>query len=319
MKNFFKKLIPIVLVTGYLLLVTVSIANAAAPSITSVYPANNVTNVPQRPTITANFDKNINPLTINNDTFKLRNKSGTEIKGEVSYSFEKKASFKPSGNLPYDNKYTVTITTGVIDLAGNHLASDYVWSFTTTKGTDLSISTLGCDRPMWEWELGVTLNDKGECVKVDMPSKEAATIEGGIELLSEEEKGATQEGPTGGGTYTFEKSDIESIVPCGGSGQNPCTICHLFVGVNNIIRFLTFDIATPLGVVVLIYAGVMILTSGGSEEKLKKGKQALWFTIWGLVIVFAGVLIVDTIIKALISGGFNFAFGPWNTIPTCPK
>ncbi|MBI4692241.1 MAG: Ig-like domain-containing protein [Candidatus Terrybacteria bacterium] len=317
----------IVILSFTFLILNLSAANAAAPTITSVYPSSGSTNVSQRPTITAYFDKDIDPTTINGNNFNLKNESGMTIEGEESYSLsEKKAFLKPYGNLAYDNKYIVTITTGVKDLAGNHLASDYVWSFRTTKGTDLPTSTLGCDRPIWEWEkLGLMLDEKtGECVKKPIEEEKPKEEEKPI-VLPPTGDGATggAEGTdtggtsTEGGTYTSPKSGIKSIVPCGWGTLPKCEICHLFMSVNNIIKFLSIDIAMPLGVIVLIYGGVMILTSGGSEEKLKKGKQALWFTLWGLVIVFAGVLIIDTIIKALVSGGFKFPFGPWNAIPSC--
>ncbi len=106
------------------------------------------------------------------------------------------------------------------------------------------------------------------------------------------------------------------LVPCGGPGQHDCTICDLFTGVKNIIDFLV-EIAWLIGVIILIYAGVMLLTSGESETRREKGKKALWAAVWGLLIVFAAWLIIDTIIKYLISGSFKFPFGPWNAIPSC--
>ena len=41
------------------------------------------------------------------------------------------AIFAPASDLTASTVYTATITTGAKDLAGNALASDYVWSFTT--------------------------------------------------------------------------------------------------------------------------------------------------------------------------------------------
>src|SRR3990172_2208438 len=45
------------------------------------------------------------------------------------------ATFTPSSNLSSYTTYTATITTGVMDLAGNAMASDYTWSFTTVETT----------------------------------------------------------------------------------------------------------------------------------------------------------------------------------------
>src|SRR3990167_3907279 len=44
------------------------------------------------------------------------------------------ATFTPSSNLVYATIYTATITTGVKDSAGNAMAADYRWSFTTVGG-----------------------------------------------------------------------------------------------------------------------------------------------------------------------------------------
>src|SRR5207244_3139456 len=38
--------------------------------------------------------------------------------------------------------FTATLTTGVTDLAGNHLASNHVWTFTTAAATDNTAPTV---------------------------------------------------------------------------------------------------------------------------------------------------------------------------------
>jgi len=108
-----------------------------------------------------------------------------------------------------------------------------------------------------------------------------------------------------------------ALVPCGGAGQPACNVCHFFVLIKIIVDFLTEYVAMPVAVIVLIYGGVMMLTAGGSEEKINKGKSALWHAVWGLLIVFAAWLIIDTIIKWFVAGSFQFPFGPWNAIPSC--
>jgi hypothetical protein len=118
---------------------------------------------------------------------------------------------------------------------------------------------------------------------------------------------------------SFELAFAAGIVPCGGEG-NPCTICHFFQGVSNIINFLLESIAFPLSIVAFLYGGFMLIISGGSEDKRKKGKTAIYLALWGLIFSFAGWLIVDTILKGLLAGagGQIQDWGPWNKIPTCP-
>ncbi|MCX6731510.1 MAG: hypothetical protein NTX55_00795 [Candidatus Parcubacteria bacterium] len=113
-----------------------------------------------------------------------------------------------------------------------------------------------------------------------------------------------------------------ALVPCGVSpGVGPvkeCTVCDLFVLVKKVVDFLTEAVAMPVAVIILIYGGIMMLTSGGSEDKIRKGKSAVWGAVWGLVIVFAAWLIIDTIIKWLGTGGQGVIqnWGPWNSIPS---
>jgi type IV secretory pathway VirB2 component (pilin) len=105
-----------------------------------------------------------------------------------------------------------------------------------------------------------------------------------------------------------------ALVPCG--TDKACTVCDFFVLIKNIVDFLTEAVAMPVAVIILIYGGLTLLTSGGSEDKIRKGKAALWQAVWGLIIVFAAWLIVDTIIKWFVAGNFQFLFGPWNAIPS---
>ena len=113
---------------------------------------------------------------------------------------------------------------------------------------------------------------------------------------------------------TASVTSAAGIVPC----TNNCTICHLFVGINSIIDFLLKNIAFPLGVVAILYGGFMIMTSGGSEEQVKKGKTALEFAVYGIIIAFAGWLIVGTILSSLVTDTLVWPFSQeWNTIPSC--
>jgi len=68
-------------------------------------------------------------LTITSSTFTLM-QGTTTVSGLLSYSGTT-ATFVPASNLLPNTTYTATITTGAKDLAGNALANNYVWSFTT--------------------------------------------------------------------------------------------------------------------------------------------------------------------------------------------
>lgn len=99
------------------------------PTVSSVSPANGATDVAINTVITATFSEAMNSSTINTSTFTLNSTSGA-VTGTVTYSGTT-ATFTPSSNLSYSATYTATITTGVKDSAGNAMAANYTWSFTT--------------------------------------------------------------------------------------------------------------------------------------------------------------------------------------------
>ena len=118
----------------------------------------------------------------------------------------------------------------------------------------------------------------------------------------------------------FNVAGAEGLVPCGtkvddkGEITNPCGICNLFELISIIVNFITYKIAAPLATIMLIYGGVMLIISGGSEARKKQGLDAIWAAVWGLVIVFGAWLIVNTIINSLAISEFQ---GGWNKFPGC--
>ncbi|MFH1315054.1 MAG: pilin [Candidatus Uhrbacteria bacterium] len=51
-----------------------------------------------------------------------------------------------------------------------------------------------------------------------------------------------------------------------------------------------------------VYGGFLWLTSGGSKERIDKGKKTLVWAIIGIVVIFAAYVIVDNLILAITSG-----------------
>jgi len=84
-------------------------------------------------TITATFTEDIAPSTISLSSFTLSAAGSLLIPGALSYA-NQTATFRPAAALSFASPYTATISTGVKDLAGNALTSDYVWTFSTISG-----------------------------------------------------------------------------------------------------------------------------------------------------------------------------------------
>jgi hypothetical protein len=101
------------------------------PTVTSTFALDSATGVSINETTTATFSEAMDPATI--DTAHFTVAAGlTAVTGTVTYDVPNEtAIFAPTGNLAVGTLYTATITTGVKDLAGNALAANKVWTFTT--------------------------------------------------------------------------------------------------------------------------------------------------------------------------------------------
>lgn len=100
-----------------------------SPVVTATDPINNAIEVALNKTITATFSMPMNPLTLTASTFIVK-QGATTISGAISYSGTT-VSFAPTSHLTENKIYTCTITTGVKNVVGNTMATNYVWNFTT--------------------------------------------------------------------------------------------------------------------------------------------------------------------------------------------
>ena len=100
------------------------------PLVISTIPLNGATGVPLRQIISATFNEEMNPTTINATTFIVTEANGTAITGAVTYSGTT-ATFTPSSFLKPNTTYIGRIKTGAKDVMGNALQTDYVWTFST--------------------------------------------------------------------------------------------------------------------------------------------------------------------------------------------
>lgn len=102
-------------------------ADTVAPFVTDLSPAPSERNVVVGAAIIVTFSEPINPATVGVGSFLVRQSSDT-VPG--SYVFGDSAvSFEPDGLLESGRAYSVTLTRGVRDPAGNQLARDTAWFF----------------------------------------------------------------------------------------------------------------------------------------------------------------------------------------------
>jgi len=104
-----------------------------SPSVVSTNPANNATSVILNKIITATFSETMDPLTINSETFTIKN-GETAVEGTVTYSGII-ATFTPAVLWAESTEYTATITTEAKNIEGIALNSKKEWSFKTGSST----------------------------------------------------------------------------------------------------------------------------------------------------------------------------------------
>ena len=122
-----------------------STASTAPPTVTYTTPLNGATGFPVNRSITVIFSKTMKVSTLTRSTFFLSGPSST-VTGTV-FPSGSTAVFTPATDLASNAIYTATVTTGVTDQAGNPLASNYVWSFSTGSVIDLTRPTVNSTNP----------------------------------------------------------------------------------------------------------------------------------------------------------------------------
>lgn len=118
-----------------------------APTINSVSPTNTATLVAPSINVAATFSESMNSSSISGQTFTLAQQGSTSpVAASVSYDDStKKATLDPGSDLAPNTTYVATVkgaSSGVKDRAGNTLAQDYSWTFTTKPPIEVTPSPL---------------------------------------------------------------------------------------------------------------------------------------------------------------------------------
>jgi hypothetical protein len=142
------------------------------PTVPAVLPANGAVNVPIGQVLSATFSEAMTGSTINATTFTVTGPGGAAVVGTITYN-GLTATFTPTANLTYNTVYTATITTGAQDLAGQPLAANYVWTFTTITPPPAVIATVPVNAatgvPVTQI-LTATFNESMKCATLASPA-----------------------------------------------------------------------------------------------------------------------------------------------------
>lgn len=113
-------------------------SDTTPPFIVGYSPSPDTHSIDHETAVDVVFDEAINHASVNGTTFTLRRAAdNAPVAGSYQFADEyylykgTLARFVPAAPLDGDTVYTVSVTTGIADLAGNHLAAPVSWSFTT--------------------------------------------------------------------------------------------------------------------------------------------------------------------------------------------
>ncbi len=119
---------------------TAALLETTRPTVLLTVPAAGALSVPTNTKITATFSEEMAAATLSATSFTVTNSTlGTPVAGSVSYTVgARTATFTPTtlATLASNSAFSATITTAATDLAGNALAGNYVWSFSTGAAAD---------------------------------------------------------------------------------------------------------------------------------------------------------------------------------------
>jgi|SRR3989344_1170465 len=91
--------------------------------------------------------------------------------------------------------------------------------------------------------------------------------------------------------------------------SHPCGFSDLVVLTQNLITDLVI-ISTFLATAAFAYAGIILLTSGGSEPKKDRAKDIFWKVLIGYLWILGAWVLVYTITKVLLKPGYTLLAPP---------
>ncbi len=105
------------------------------------------------------------------------------------------------------------------------------------------------------------------------------------------------------GDYVGPNGNVhyEGLVPCGksqtGAGEsqevtNPCTLCHFFVMIDGIIKYVLYYIVPSLAALMIAIGGFLYITSRANPEMLSWAKRLFTSVGYGLLIIYGAFLII---------------------------
>lgn len=113
------------------------------------------------------------------------------------------------------------------------------------------------------------------------------------------------------------------LIPCGRTDDpdtptvredEKCTLCHLIVGINEVIKLIR-NTMTALALVVIVAMGFIYITSAGSEERMQFAKKGITAALVGFAIIILAWLVVNFIFSLdIYKAGTGLIRVDWDTL-----
>lgn len=115
--------------------------------------------------------------------------------------------------------------------------------------------------------------------------------------------------PVGGGLLP-KCSAVAGEVDALGRAIPECNFCHFLKLVSDIIKWL-WGIGFVLAALFMVWGALVIMTAGGSQERVTSGRKTITVAATGVLIIMASWLIITTFLNSLWAREFT---APWNQI-----
>ncbi|MHB8216569.1 MAG: Ig-like domain-containing protein [Candidatus Sulfotelmatobacter sp.] len=163
----------VAMTTNFVWTFTTASVACTPPIVVTSAPANLATGLCPDTLLVAIFSHAMNPASINPTTFTLTSPDtpGLAVAGAVTYNVgDYTAVFTPTQPLPPDTAYTATITTGAQDLGDDSLATNYIWTFSTSPTACHTNVPLGsaCSFGILAFNTVTNVNNPGTIVTGDL-------------------------------------------------------------------------------------------------------------------------------------------------------
>jgi hypothetical protein len=153
------------------------------PTVTSTFPAANATGVDPAAAVTATFSEAVDGATVSSNTVQLRDPSNNLVTASVTYdATTRTVTLRPATTLALSTTYAALIKGGaadprVKDLAGNALAANVAWSFTTAAAPPPPSGSCPCT--IWGTTVP-SVPDDGDPASIEVGTKFRSDVAGHV-------------------------------------------------------------------------------------------------------------------------------------------